>query len=401
MKNKIKFKKYILGCSTIFLAFLIFLIIVNIWEMKELNKNYNKTIGMIVTMVKNNYPKITEDEIMKILNSEEIDSKLLAKYNIDLQNESIVLENNQVYRQFLIIKISLFMLLFGLILVIMFLYSQKQSRELKKIIKYLERINNKDYNLEINELSEDELSILKNELYKITVMLKESAINSYNDKVELKKSLEDISHQLKTPLTSILITLDNLEDNTYDDNLKEEFIRDIKREVTNINFLVQNILKLSKFDANTIKFNKSPIMLNDLIKESVLNVATLCDLKNITIEVTQNKNIKVMLDYHWEVEALTNILKNCIEHSKEYSKILISFEENNAYTKIIIQDFGDGIAKEDLPHIFERFYKGKDSSNDSIGIGLSLAKTIIEKDNGSINVESNNGTTFEIRFYKF
>ena len=163
--------------------------------MKELNKNYNKTIGMIVTTVKNNYPKITEDEIMKILNSEEIDSKLLAKYNIDLKNESIVLENNQVYRQFLIIKISLFMLLFGLILVIMFLYSQKQSRELKKIIKYLERINNKDYNLEINELSEDELSILKNELYKITVMLKESATNSYNDKVELKKSLEDISHQ--------------------------------------------------------------------------------------------------------------------------------------------------------------------------------------------------------------
>ena len=231
--------------------------------------------------------------------------------------------------------------------------------------------------------------------------LKENADNSLKDKINLKKSLEDISHQLKTPLTSILVILDNLiDDEDMPKEVRQDFIRDIKREVSSINFLVQSILKLSKFDSNTIKFIKENILLKDIVKESVKNVSMLCDLKNVDIEVNGESKAKVNCDFMWEVEAVTNIIKNCVEHSNNESKIIVNYEQNNVYSSITIQDFAGGIDKKDLPHIFERFYKGKNASQDSVGIGLALAKTIIENDNGNINVETDNiGTKFIIKYF--
>ena len=281
------------------------------------------------------------------------------------------------------------------------LYDRRKDKEIGEITKYIQEINRKNYTLKIDELSEDELSILKNEIYKTTVMLKESASNSLKDKVQLKESLEDISHQIKTPLTSILVILDNLiDDPNMEKDVREDFIKDVKREVTNINFLVQSLLKLSKFDSNTIHFIKEDKFIKDIIDESIKNVAVACDLKNISIITKGNEKFKVNCDFMWEVEAITNIIKNCVEHSKENSKIIISYEQNNVYSSITIQDFAGGIDKEDLPHIFERFYKGKNATKDSVGIGLALAKTIIEKDNGSITVETDNiGTKFIVKYF--
>ena len=232
-------------------------------------------------------------------------------------------------------------------------------------------------------------------------MLKESAENSNQDKINLKKSLEDISHQLKTPLTSILILLDNLiDDQNMNIETRNDFLTDIKREIININFLVQSILKLSKFDANTIHFIKEETTLNKIIKEAVKNVSTLCDLRNIKIEINGDEDAKIICDAKWQIEAITNILKNSIEHSQDNHKIVVKYEKNNIYSNIEIQDYGEGISKKDLKHIFERFYKGENASKDSIGIGLALSKTIIEEDNGTISVESNeNGTKFTIKYY--
>ena len=255
----------------------------------------------------------------------------------------------------------------------------------------------------IEENTEDELSILKNELYKITVMLKEVAENSQKDKTTLKDSLSDISHQIKTPITSILIMLDNiLSDENMPEDIKKDFIKDIKREIINIKFLVESILKLSKIDSNSIKFIKKEVFIKDIINEAVKNVSMLSELKNIEIIVSGDDSIKTICDLKWQVEAITNILKNCIEHSYENRKIYINYNQNNMYTELKIEDNGTGIDAKDLPHIFERFYKGKNSSSDSVGIGLALSKSIIESNNGYIQVDSelNKGTTFIIKYLK-
>ena len=196
--------------------------------------------------------------------------------------------------------------------------------------------------------------------------------------------------------------LDNLiDDPNMDINTRQDFITDIKRQVVNINFLVQNLLKLSKFDSNTIHFIKENNKLSNILKEAIKNVSTLCDLKDIKIIINGDDESTIYSDFKWEVEALTNILKNSIEHTKDKKEILVDYNTNNVYSIIKIKDYGVGIAHDDLKHIFERFYKGKNSSPDSIGIGLSLAKAIINEDNGIISVESNsNGTTFIIKYYK-
>ena len=233
-------------------------------------------------------------------------------------------------------------------------------------------------------------------------MLKEVAENSKNDKLKLKDSLSDISHQLKTPITSILIMLDNILDDTeMPENIRNEFIKDIKREIINIKFLVESILKLSKIDSNTIKFIKKELSIQEIIEEAVKNISMIREIRNVKINVKGNLTDTIICDMKWQVEAITNILKNCVEHSKENGKIDVEYEKNNIYTEIKIVDYGIGIEKQDLSHIFERFYKGKNSSSDSIGIGLALSKSIIESNNGYIEVESElgKGTIFTIKYF--
>ena len=256
--------------------------------------------------------------------------------------------------------------------------------------------------MQIDTISEDELSILKTEIYKTTVILKEAAENSNKDKANLKKSMEDISHQLKTPLTSILVMLDNMiEDPDMDPGVRNDFVIDIKRNVVNINFLVQNILKLSKFDANTIKFMKAPNSIKAIAEEAIKNVSPLCDLKNVNIEFHSQEDAQIVCDYKWQVEAVTNILKNAIDHSKDSDKVIINMDDNNVYSSIDVINYGEAISKKDMQHIFERFYKGENAKADSVGIGLALAKTIINEDNGTISVESDwNETRFSIKYFK-
>ncbi len=403
MKNKINLKKYLLISLLVSGLFLLIINLVTTYEYRIYNRQFNEKIVSIVAKVQEKYPMVSELEIMEILNnSSKPEQDIFFKYGIDIENDSIVLNNDEKLADFQKINMIIGLLGIGVIYVIFFGYERKKSRELNKITQYIQAINKNNYALDLRDNSEDELSILKNEIYKTTVMLKEVAFNKEQDKMNLKKSLEDISHQLKTPLTSILIMLDNLiDDNNMDQVTKEEFIKDIKREILNINFLVQSLLKLSKLDTNTVHYLKQKVKVEDLIKEAIKNVAALCDLKNIEIEFKAPKGINLNCDFLWQVEAITNILKNCVEHSLEESKVIIKCLETKAYVLITITDFGEGIAPEDLPHIFERFYKGKNASIDSVGIGLALAKNIIESENGNIVVESNQEqTTFEIRYYK-
>lgn len=405
LENKIHLKRYL---YLSFLILLIFTVVGNLfffYQYRTYTKNYNHKLGMIITLVKKEYPKVKEEDLISILNSKDIDIKnIFSDYGIDINKESFILENNQKFILFCIIyNVLLFAIAFSLIFLYIY-HDKKQDKEIKKLVLCMEEINKKNYAIAIDENSEDELSILKNEIYKTIIMLKEVASNSKKDKLKLKKSLSDISHQLKTPLTSINIMLDNiLEDKEMDTDTKEKFVINIKREITNMTSLVGDLLKLSKFDVNVVTMEKKEVSLKELIRLAILNIEMMAEIKNIEIKIEYSKDGKIEGDLKWQVEAITNILKNCIEHSKEKSRILIKLDTNKVYSSISIIDNGKGIAKKDLPHIFERFYKGQNSSSDSVGIGLSLAKTIIEKNNGTITVESKEGkgTTFTIKYYQW
>ena len=404
MKNKIELKKM---CITSCIVAIIFLIIFSIFiykQYKTYTYNFNQKIAGIIDNVLEKYPDIEKREIVEILNSsDKTNNEILREYGIELDKDSVILENNTDFQKFIIIDINTLILFILILSIIFFKYNHSESKKINEITKYIEEINRGNYRLNIEENTEDELSILKNELYKITVMLKEVAENSQKDKTTLKDSLSDISHQIKTPITSILIMLDNiLSDENMPEDIKKDFIKDIKREIVNIKFLVESILKLSKIDSNSIKFIKKEVFIKDIINEAVKNVSMLSELKNIEIIVSGDDSIKTICDLKWQVEAITNILKNCIEHSYENRKIYINYNQNNMYTELKIEDNGTGIDAKDLPHIFERFYKGKNSSSDSVGIGLALSKSIIESNNGYIQVDSelNKGTTFIIKYLK-
>lgn len=403
MKNKIELKKYIISTLIVFICLFILFLFLNIYEYKTYTKNFNNKISAIINVIKKDYPKITDKEIIKIINNDKIETNdFFNKYGIDVNNKSILIKNDRDYHKFLAINLSFLTITVVILLIIYIRYNYKKEKDIKDIIKCIEQINKKNYEIQIDSISEDELSILKNEIYKTTIMLKEAAENSSKDKLNLKKSLEDISHQLKTPLTSILVMLDNIiEDSNMEEKIRNDFIVDIKKNVLNINFLVQSLLKLSKFDANTVHFVKQENDLKTIVEESIKNVSTLCDLRNINIKLNIKENSKIICDDKWQIEALTNIIKNAIEHSKNNSNIIINIENNNVYSMIEVIDFGEGIAKKDIKHIFERFYKCKNTKTDSIGIGLALAKTIIEEDKGTISVESNKlETKFIVKYYK-
>lgn len=403
MKNKIELKKYLLiSILTIFLLN-VYIYINSYISYGTYTRNVNAKINGIFEEVVRKYPNVDKNEIMKILNNSDIsgDNILLKEYGIDIDKDSIVLSNDLFYEKNLLVNLVVISG-FCFILVGMFLYfNYKKDNKIKEITNYIEEINRKNYSLKIDTNTEDELSILQNELYKVTIMLKEQAENSMQDKLSLKDSLADISHQLKTPLTSISIMLDNiLDDEDMDDNIRNEFIRDIRSEIQNINVLVNSILKLSKFDTNTITLNKKEEELKNIFEECKKNLLPICDLRNVNIQIENKDKIFLNCDKGWLKEAFMNILKNCVEHSYNGGIVQVLFEENKLYKKITIQDRGTGISPKDLPHIFERFYKGENSSAGSIGIGLALAKAIIEKNDGCISVtsEEGKGTTFSITF---
>ncbi len=368
------------------------------------NRNTNYKLAAIFEKIQEKYPELSTDEMMEILNSSSLqDSDLFRDYGIDLDKNALVLKNVSLLSNKLLLNLVLLVTFIVVCAALFFLYVYKHNKRIREITELIDKINHRNYHLDIADNREDNLSVLQNELYKTTIMLNELAEHEKNDKLLLKRSLEDISHQLKTPLTTILISLDNLLDNPdMDMTTRNNFLNSMKREINNINFLVTSLLKLSRLETNTIKFNHDVLSLEKLVSESIKNVSLLCDLKNIKIVVSGSPEATLTGDFSWQVEALTNILKNAVEHSPIDSTINISYEENKVFSKIVIQDHGEGISPEDQKHIFERFYKSKNSSKDSFGIGLSLSKSIIDNNNGLIKVESNKnkGTSFIIKYFK-
>lgn len=281
-------------------------------------------------------------------------------------------------------------------------FSRRRYKDIAELSEYLRKISGGDYSLDIRDNMEGELSILKNEIYKMTLILSNQADLLKSEKEQLADAISDISHQLKTPLTSMTVMTDLLKQDDLDPAKRKEFTKNLELELERMQWLLTSLLKLAKIDAGTIHFKKEQILVPELINQAMKPLLIPMELKEQKLDITGDSVVSFFGDKNWTAEAVINIVKNCIEHTPKGGEISIHYEENPIFTEIIISDNGSGIEKEDLPYIFKRFYKGKNAAEDSVGIGLAMAHSIITGQNGTIGVTSRKllGTSFSIKFYK-
>ena len=398
------FAKYLLlFLLTIGLTFGISLLSINIIKQKVIENN-QAIVGRIIS----NNPGL-ENQIVDIItqgNSNEnleLGKEILSKYNYDnntnLSNEPIISKSiGDIYK----LNITFIVFIFLLILIIILNYFRKLYKDIKDMTEYVYNSSEgRQFDMK-NRNQEGQIGLLKTELLKMTNILKEKAELLQKEKVFLNDTMSDISHQLRTPMTSLMI----LNDLMYDDlpnEVKIDFLDKIKHQLNRMDWLIKSMLKLSKVDAKVIDFKKEKINIKELIHKATAPTLIPMEMKNQNLIIEGDDNSSYIGDMSWSVEALVNIIKNCVEHTKENGQIYISYEENPIYSKITIKDSGEGIDKKDLPNIFKRFYRGKSSSKtESVGIGLAMAKSIINSQNGDISVSSerNKGTTFNITFHK-
>lgn len=280
-------------------------------------------------------------------------------------------------------------------------FTKKRYNDISELTYKIDKIlHNNDYtNFDVNK--EGELAVLNSEIYKMTVRLREQTERLENEKNYLKDYLANISHQIRTPMTSINIMISRLsrQELTFEDRFK--MIKEISKLLTRIEWLITALLKVAQLESDTVKLKKEKTNVEEVVNKALEPLKIQAEIKNIKMKLKIEKNTNYKGDYYWSVEAISNIIKNCIEHSENGGIIEIISEINPIYTEIIITDEGKGICKEDLPHLFERFYRGNNSGSEGIGIGLYLTKMIVSKQNGVITAKNreNKGAEFNIKFF--
>ena len=299
------------------------------------------------------------------------------------------------------IKEGLLLLVLGILLIgIYSFFTIRRYRKIEKLNDYLVQVLAGAEKPSLDDQEEGELSLLRTNIYKATSTLQYQKEILADDKKQLAVAMADISHQLKTPLTSLMVMNDLLQEEENEEK-RREFIKTQSSQLDRMNWLIQTLLKLSKLDAGTIELKKEDVPAEELIEEAVKPFAIQFDIRNMKLKTDITKAM-IRCDKNWTVEALQNIIKNCMEHMDEGGELSVVTNDTNIYSEIVIRDTGCGIAKEDLPHVFERFYKGKNAGKDSVGIGLALSKSIVEGQQGEIlvNSEEGIGTKFVIKLYK-
>ncbi len=403
MKNLVA-RRYLIFSMVIILIFMACMVGFNIYQDAVYKEALNKYACAVVEMVKEKYPEVSEEDIVKLVNAEAVEGSddVLANYGIS--GDVYVLKRMKYTRRATLIGNLAILVGLGVLLLIVFgVYTNKRKRKIDELDRYIQDVSNKMYEIGIDKESEDELNRLKDSLYKITVMLKEDSESNRKQNEAILELVSDISHQLKTPITSIQILLDNiLENENMDSDTRRKFTLEILRQVKGMNFLIFSLLKLSKLDACVVEFDNEEISVNKLVADILANLDVLIELKHLDVHVDVSENVRFDGDYNWNKEAVLNIVKNAVEYTPDGKNIFIGAEENDLYTKIVIRDEGKGIDKKDLPHIFERFYKRGNSAEDSFGIGLALSKSIVEKQDGFVSVDSEVGvgTAFTIKYFR-
>ena len=270
---------------------------------------------------------------------------------------------------------------------------------LQKLSQDLDKLLVSGIPLPIREYSEGELSILANQMQKLTLRLTESAEAMRKEKVFLADSLADISHQLRTPLTAMNLTTSMLRSPSLTEEKRMELTGELRNLLARTDWLVETLLKLSKLDAGTVKLTRQNVSVGQLIQRAAQPIAIAMELRSQSLEIDCGEEV-LLCDPVWTAEALGNILKNCMEHTPENGKISIAVNQNPLFTQIDVEDTGSGFDPKDIPHLFERFYKGSNASQNSYGIGLALARTVITSQDGTIQaMNRETGAKFVIKFY--
>lgn len=361
----------------------------------------NDTSSENANIASNNSNKDNMDDIDNSDNSQNTED-ILSKYGFDAETIDIENRNFEIIPKLIFIFSMIFVIgILGIILIYT-IYIRKQNQKLKNLDNYCKEILKGNYLLDLKEEDESDFSKLKNDIYDMTVMLKEkNGLLEKNNK-DIEKLIADISHQLKTPLTSLNLINDILYTDLPEEK-KIEFLDSSQKELEKINWLIKTVLNIAKLDSKTLILAKNNENAYNLCLEVKNNFKAMCEIHHADIEIVSNKEETINCDKKWTIEAMNNIVKNAIEHGAK--SITIKIEENTIYTKIIIRDNGEGIDKEDLGHIFDRFYKAKNSKESSLGIGLAFCKSIIRNQDGDIRVKSSKKekdtwTEFTIKLYK-
>lgn len=401
------------------------------WYTHKYKNMENTYIRCIMENVINQYPDLDMEEIAIILNKSygELESSTTSEefYNILRKNgitdNTFYIKDMSDIRNVNIIVSTLIIGVMSVLFIICFyIYLRRRKNAIVQLQDYMDKISRGNYELEINDNSEDELSSLKNSLYKIMVYMKEQADSARIKKVMLAQSVSDISHQLKTPLTSTQILLDNLNDNPdMEYATRKKFIYEALNQVNGMSWMIVTMLKLSRIDAGVVEFNNENISINKIIEEAVGNLEVIAEIKAVSIDIyvhnsntdnihkgSDNKvnklnksDIYINGDYNWNREALQNIIKNAIEHSRHKGTVKINITDNDVYTAVYITNRGDKLSDQRQKQIFERYYSEAKYEDNSMGIGLPLAKAVIEKQGGYISVESDDEeTVFIVKYIK-
>lgn len=287
-----------------------------------------------------------------------------------------------------------------LFIIVNYITAYNRYKKISNLSEDINKLLHGDNTISFDDYTEGELSVLKSEIHKMTVRLREQQQRLLDDKVYLADSIADISHQIRTPLTSINLLVQFLSKPDLSEDKKRQHILELRRMLSRIDSLITALLKISKLDAKTVQFNPQKLSLKELIDKSCEPLLVPFELRGQELAISAQGDF--FGDLAWTSEAVGNIVKNCMEHTPEGGKVEVIASENPIYSEIVIKDNGTGIDKDDLPHIFERFYKGKNSGDNSFGVGLALARMIITGQGGTIKAENrkDKGAKFTIRFYK-
>jgi signal transduction histidine kinase len=398
-------RKLFISMIALSLIALFAVVLLNLAMTAYTNQALKYTYAGIVGTVAQKYPQ-AEAQIVQDLRSPGAESvslgnQVLEKYGLGDQGTADRGVALSLLARLLLVELALVGLVCIGFVFLLVRYQRTVSVRVDGLSAYLRRIDAGDYALDVRDNGEGSFSLLKNDLYKVTVRLREQAELLQKDKTALSNLIADISHQIKTPLTSLGVLADLLAEDPPEAD-RRAFVERLRTQLGRIQWLAAALLKLARLDAGTAAFKSEPVDVRRLIDRALEPLQIPIEIKNQRLEVHGDDGASFTGDLNWSAEALTNVVKNCVEHTPEGGRIEISYGANALYAEIIISDDGEGITNRDLPNIFNRFYRGERADENSVGIGLALAKAIFTAQGGDISVRSERGigTSFDIRVFR-
>ncbi len=369
------------------------------------NQAVKDTYAGIVGTVTQKYPQ-AEAQVVRDLSATEaisvnLGTQVLEKYGLGNRSAADTGVATGLLARLLPVGLALVGLVCIGFVLLLVRYQRAVSTQAAELSAYLRRLDAGDYSLDVRDNGEGSFSLLKNDLYKVTVRLREQAELLQKDKTALSNLIADISHQIKTPLTSVGVLADLLADDPPAAD-RRTFVERLRAQLGRIQWLTGALLKLARLDAGTAAFKSESVDVRLLIERALESLQIPLEIKKQQLAIHGSEGASFSGDLNWSAEALTNVVKNCIEHTPEGGKIEIRYDTNAIYTEIIVSDDGEGIASRDLPNIFNRFHRGENAGENSVGIGLALAKAILTAQGGDISVLSERGvgTSFTIRVFR-